>query len=145
MAQQLKKFLNNFLHQDNWRTYLLDQWPKVVGNLHTKVHIQQITKNNTLVLEVIDSCWLQELYLLSETLLKTINNALEKPHIKKLHFRLIGKTKKNIRVHKNNKQPVFDAVTLHHREEHALKSIDDEELKNLLRLFCIRCHKERKR
>lgn len=142
---QLKTLLNNYLHQENWRTYLLDQWPKIIGNLHTKVHIQQITKNNTLVLAVIDSCWLQELYLLSATLLQTINNALEKPHIKKLHFRLTGTIKNNFRVHKQKKPPVFKKVTLHHREEHALKSIDDEELKKLLRLFCIRCHKERKR
>ncbi len=146
MAQALKKLLNNYLYQDNWRTYLLDKWPTIVGSLHTKVHIQQITKNNTLVLAVIDSCWLQELYLLSATLLKTINNALEEPHVKKLHFRLAGTAKTNYRIHKKKNAPTHTAtISLHKREEHALNTIDDEELKKLLRLFCIRCHKERKR
>lgn len=56
-----------------WKINLLQNWPKIVGNIANKVMIYKIHKD-TITLGVFELCWMQELYTLSPMLLKKINN-----------------------------------------------------------------------
>ncbi|MDZ4123742.1 MAG: hypothetical protein U1E02_06145, partial [Hydrogenophaga sp.] len=99
---------------------------------------------DTILLVVQDSCWLQELYLLSPVLLKTINKTLDAPRIKNLRFRVASSAvkkekKRNLEI---KKQPL-KKVCLNPTEEAALKKIGDQELTHALRQFLVRCYQER--
>ena len=92
MAIPVKKFLDTLLSQkNNWHVELLTNWPTIVGSIRTNVQLLKI-QEETLVIGVLDSCWLQELYLLSPLLIKTINEKLDQPRIKKLRFKTVGIT-----------------------------------------------------
>lgn len=142
MSIHIKQLLSLCLQTNNWRMQLLKQWPDIVGNLSNKVFIEKID-GNILTLGVTDSCWLQELYILSPLLLNTINQTLDQPYIKQLRFKTAGqmpslRTKKN----KGAFCPIKQ-VSLTHTERYALEQITNIELRNALEAFCIRCHRER--
>jgi len=143
MAHQLKKLLPTIFNQHNdWKFKLLTNWPSIVGNIETHVRLEKID-HDTLVLSVQDSCWLQELYLLSPLLIKTINKTLDEPRIKYLRFKTAGVQYKKKR--KENKQdtPVIKKVVLNKKEEEALNMVEDEQLKKVLKSFLIRCYQEK--
>jgi len=140
MAYEIKEILKKvFKNNNNWKIKLLQQWPNIVGNLATKVRLEKINKDS-LVLGVYDSCWLQELYLLSPVLLKTINEKLENCYIKKLRFKQAGikRTKKR----RDNKKKGYakKEVILTHREKRTLERIKDPDLGKALEGFLIRCY-----
>lgn len=144
MAHNIKNLLHNFLeNENNWKLTLLRHWPHIIGDLRTKVCLEKIHKE-TLVLGVYDSCWLQELYLLSPILLKKINEKLENVHIKKLRFKQTGK--KHIKEKKSTttKKIVNKKITLTDNEKETLKNIKDPDLESALRKFLIRCYQDRK-
>jgi len=90
MALRLKELLHTLIHPEkNWKTNLLYQWHDIIGSLHSKVRIEKIY-DDTLILGVFHSCWMQELYLLSPLLIKTINEKLDQPHIKQIRFKHVG-------------------------------------------------------
>src|SRR5437762_7574752 len=90
MAVYLKDVLHAVINPEkNWKTDLLYKWNEIVGPLHNKVRIEKI-HDDTLILGVFHSCWMQELYLLSPLLIKTINEKLDQPYIKQLRFKHIG-------------------------------------------------------
>jgi len=92
MAKPIKNILDSFLKTNNsWKAQLLQDWPKIIGKLQDKVSIEKV-QDSTLVLSVADACWLQELYLLSPVLLKTINQKLDRPRIKRLRFKQARRT-----------------------------------------------------
>jgi len=140
MAQNIKELLRSVLeNQNNWKITLLKNWPSIIGGLNHKVKIEKI-RQDTLILGVYDSCWLQELYLLSPILLKTINEKLEKGYIKKVRFKQIG-IKKTKKIRKNQKQTIGKKnIRLTKKEEETLKKIKDPGLEKALREFLIRCH-----
>jgi len=143
MAQQLKNLLHSILNtQDDWKIQLLSNWPSIIGNLHTKVKIEKI-KGDILVLGVYDSCWLQELYLLSSVLLKTINAKLDQPRIKQLRFKKIGiqKRKKVKKVERQRRTYKKVSPTL--KEQKALEKIEDPQLSAALKDFLVRCYQEK--
>ena len=132
-----------FHHEHDWKIALLRAWPDIVGPLATKVRIEKITEN-ALVLGVQDSCWLQELYLLSPVLLKTINKTLDAPRIKTLRFMIADITVKNGKKKspEPKKQPPKQ-VNLNPAEQAALSTIADQELRYALQQFLVRCYQER--
>jgi hypothetical protein len=90
MAICLKDVLYTFINPEkSWKTDLLYKWNDIIGPLHSKVRIEKIY-DNTLILGVFHSCWMQELYLLSPLLIKTINEKLDQPYIKEIRFKHIG-------------------------------------------------------
>src|SRR5579872_4876165 len=90
MAIYLKDILQSLIHPEkNWKTDLLYKWNEIIGPLHTKVRIEKIL-DDTLILGVFHSCWMQELYLLAPLLIKTINEKLDQPYIKEIRFKNIG-------------------------------------------------------
>jgi hypothetical protein len=142
MAQPIKQLLSTVFDQpDNWKIDLLRNWDSIIGNLNTKVYLEKIT-DDTLVLGVTDSCWLQELYMLSHVILQVINEKLDRPRIKQLRFKKIGirPTKKQAYTkpapRKINKRPLTS------KEKLALTSIKDPQLQQALEDFLIRCYQE---
>ncbi|MFC1842708.1 DUF721 domain-containing protein [Candidatus Dependentiae bacterium] len=139
MAQNIKNVINTvFSKQNSWKIKLLQNWPSIIGKLKSKVRLEKINKDS-LVLGVYDSCWLQELYLLSPILLKKINEKLENQQFKRLRFKQVG-IKKNKQQKKPIKQEIEISVTkLTKREEETLQKIKDPDLCQALRDFLIKC------
>lgn len=138
---ELLPLLFNAEHQ--WKYQLFSQWKTIFGKFSEKVYAESI-HNDTLVLAVYDSCWLQELYTMSPLLLTCINKTLDKPYIKRLRFKRAARrvSKKPIhqeQTHIINQRP----VVLTQREQQTLDSIKDTELAGALRNFLVRCLKER--
>jgi hypothetical protein len=141
MALFLKDLLPNIINPEkNWKTDLLFRWQEIIGPLHTKVRIEKI-QSDILFLGVFHSCWMQELYLLSPLLIKTINEKLDQPHIKQIRFKQISlkkdKTQKKARKYVEKKE-----VALSQEDERSLAAITDPALRDALRAFRIRCYQE---
>ena len=143
MVQPLKKLLPTIFNKHNdWKFELLTNWPSIVGNLETQVRLEKIY-HDTLVLSVQDSCWLQELYLLSPLLIRTINKTLDQPRVKHLRFKTAGVQYKKTKILKNKVLPEIKRVILSKKEEEALNTLEDEQLKKVLKSFLIRCYQEK--
>ena len=141
MALCLKDLLRSIISPEkNWKTNLLYQWRDIIGPLESKVRIEKIY-DDTLVLGVFHSCWMQELYLLSPLLIKNINERLDQPRIKQLRFKYIGI--KNVS-HKKEKRISIPKkyVQLTSREESTLVKITDPGLRDVLKAFRLRCYQE---
>ena len=143
MAKEIKNLVPLILRPgDNWKLTLLSSWHTIFGSLSDKVSLEKITED-TLVLGVQDSCWLQELYLLSAMLIKTINQQLDQPRIKNLRFKTVG-IKKILTAPKQTKTMwKMRLVTLNEKENRALTLIKDEQLALALKSFLIRCYQEK--
>jgi flagellar biogenesis protein FliO len=142
MINPVKKILENLLsHHNNWQLQLLQNWPTIVGSIRTKVQLLKI-QEDTLVIGVLDSCWLQELYLLSPLLIKTINEKLDQPRIKKLRFKTVGITDKEEKKKAPLKRITTKNVQLSIREQETLNQIKDEQLRRVLKEYLMRCHRE---
>lgn len=142
MTQKIDTIIQKILSKEqSWHIQLLSNWNSIMGPLHSKVQLEKI-EHETLILGVFDSCWMQELYLLSPLLLKTINQNLDQPRIKQLRFKTIGTIKsKKIKVGSQKKE--IKQVELSRQEKEALKMIADTELQKALKNFLIRCYQER--
>ena len=142
MAMYLKELLHALINpHKNWKTDLLYRWHDIIGSLHSKVRIEKVY-DDTLVLGVFHSCWMQELYLLSPLLMRTINEKLDQPYIKQIHFKHVGL--KNLK--KNNCKPSTakkkKEVTLTKEDECTLAKVADPALRDALKAFRIRCYQE---
>jgi hypothetical protein len=148
MATDFKKILYHFFSQNQetsaWKIELLQKWETVLGNLKTRVVLEKI-QDDTLILGVHDSCWLQELYLLSPLIMATINANLDQPRIKNLRFKLTApSTKKYIpRDQGTVNINTFKARALNAQEQRALDAITDEGLRQVLHDFLMKCSQER--
>jgi len=143
MAAHIKNLLNTIISpQDNWKTKLLYNWRDIIGNLHEKVTIEKIN-NDTMVLGVCNSCWMQELYLLSPVLLKTINESLDQPRIKQLRFIHAGRKKqKQKKTTHAQPQRAQKSRALSPAEQKVLENITDPTLRKALEEFRMRCYQE---
>lgn len=129
--------------QATWKIKLLTDWPHIMGNLADKVSLEKIY-DDTLILGVNNGSWLQELYLLSSTLIKMINEHLETPRIKILRFKQSSKQSKKELIYQVS--PILapkKKYILKLKEQKALESINDIELKNALHSFLERCQKDK--
>lgn len=143
MTKEIKNLLPLIFTQSiNWKFDLLNNWQTIFGPLSSKVFLEKIHED-TLILGVQDSCWLQELYLLSGMLLKTINQTLDQPRIKHLRFKTIGIKKEKQRTSTLKKEPCVKPVTLSNYEKKVLEDIKDPELQNALKSFLVRCYQEK--
>ncbi len=139
MAQPIKNLLTTLIKpKHSWHIQLLSSWDSTLGKLSSKVRLEKID-DDTLVLGVYDSCWMQELYLMTPMLIATINKKLDQPYIKHLRF-------KRVVARKHTPQPVVltlppnhQEVTLKPTEYAALEKIKDPQLSMALQQFLIRC------
>lgn len=144
MANTIKTVLNSFFkatHKDSWKVQLLTNWNDIIGTLKDKVHLEKI-QDDTLVLGVKDSCWMQELYMLSHVLLASINQKLDQPRIKHLRFKTAGVRAQKKYTSRLPQRRTPKPVRLKAHEQHALKKIDDPQLSAALKGFLIRCYQE---
>ena len=142
MALNLKELLQAIIQPEkNWKTNLLYKWRDIIGSLHSKVRIEKIY-DDTLVLGVLNSCWMQELYLLSPLLIKTINEKLDQSYIKQIRFKHIGKksTQKTNGETKPLRKNKF--VQLTKEDESSIAKIADPALRDALKAFRMRCYQE---
>ena len=142
MAVYLKELLHALINPEkNWKTDLLYRWNDIIGSLNSKVRIEKIY-DDTLVLGVFHSCWMQELYLLSPLLIKTINEKLDQPYIKQLRFKHIGI--KSLK--KDSLKPTTikkkKEIILTKEDESTLAKVADPALRDALKAFRIRCYQE---
>jgi hypothetical protein len=149
VARHISELLHNFVgKQDNWKTVLLQNWEKVIGSLKDKVSIEKIDRN-LLVLKVCHPAWAQELFLLSDVLKQKINSLFDKEHIKEIRFisssfKKNGNGKsRNANDFYNNVNTKFDTVCLTPAEKKSLSKVTDQELKESLEKFYIRCKRGR--
>jgi hypothetical protein len=126
---------------ESWKMQLLRAWPTVLGDLTPLVSLEKIDEP-VLVLGVQDSCWLQELYMLSPLIIKMINKNLDQPRIKALRFKARGT--KNVAPDKKKVERLLKpTVPLTSRELAALEKIGDAQLKEALQGFLTRCQQEK--
>lgn len=140
--KSLKDLLSNTF-QTTWKTKLLTEWPIIMGNLKDQVTLEKIYDDN-LVLGVKDTSWLQELYMLSPVLIKSINAHLEKPYIKTIRLKQSTTSKKKESLTKPvslnyPKKP----LVLNAKENKALATIKDSNLQNVIKTFLHRCQQEK--
>ncbi len=143
MAVLLKELVPSILGtRVDWRTSLLSQWDSLVGSLKTRVRLEKI-QEDTLIIGVYESHWMQELYLLSDVLIDSINQFLGEPRIKQLRFKLVEERKFTSRKLTVRKRANFiirsTSVELTHEQSRALTQIPDGQLKDALIQFWARC------
>lgn len=137
----VRNILQTYLdHETDWKFKLIKHWPEIIGTLSSKVTLEKVN-DDTIVLGVYDSCWMQELYLLSPVLISSINKKLDAPHIKQVRFKQAGR-KKEKKIQK--KAPVIpqQEINLSSREKEALNDVKDPLLREALKAFRIRCYRE---
>ena len=141
MTLALKDLLHTIVRPEkNWKTSLLYNWHDIIGALHNKVRIEKIY-DDTLILGVFHSSWMQELYLLSPLIIKTINEKLEHPYIKQIRFKQMSNKKKLNK--KIKKETLYTkTIQLNKQEENTLAQINDPILRDALKAFRIRCYRE---
>lgn len=137
----LKELLQNLINpHQSWKTDLLYRWKDIIGSLHSRVRIEKI-QDDMLILGVFHPCWMQELYLLSPLLIKTINEKLDQPYIKQIRFKQICLKKEKI---KTTEEKNFQKknIILSKEDESILAKIADPNLRDALKAFRIRCYRE---
>ncbi len=142
MATPLKDILSDIFAHDTWKYKLLQNWQNIMGPLCDKVRIEKIC-DDTLILGVTNSCWMQELYLLSPLIIKTINKNLDKPRIKQIRFKRTGRITKKQAKNPTTKKPAHKKnCILTPKQKGALEKIKDPELRKALEKFYKRCYGE---
>lgn len=139
MTQSLKDLLAAIaVEKQDWRWLLLNNWQQIMGPLHEQVRLEKV-EEATLILGVYQSSWLQELYLLTPMLIKTINEHLGHDHIQNIKFRASVKKavmQKNVRP--RTYRPIMPRELTRY-ETTALAKVEDEQLRSLLQTFLWRC------
>lgn len=142
MIKSVKNVLETVFSQHNsLQLQLLNNWSAIVGNFQTKVQLLKIFED-TLVIGVLDSCWLQELYLLSPLLLKKINEQLDQPRIKHLRFRCVVTPEKKKAKEVPKRCCTLKSITLSKEEKDALSALGDTELAHFLEGYLLRVYRE---
>lgn len=144
MSTHIKSLLKPFIQANvDWKLTLLNQWEAIMGKLAQHATIEKI-HDDTIIIGVYDSSWLQELYLLSPTLLHTINQHLDRPRLKQIRFKQTMRSTKKESTPKEEPTKIKKEVRLNATEETALERIQDPALQKALKSFLVRCHQERK-
>lgn len=124
--------------QTSWKNSIMQNWQEMMGPLAHKIFIEKI-QNNCIVLGVTDSCWMQELHMLSDVIKKKINENLDKPHIQDIQFRYSSKKIAHVQKIKNTLPLLYEFKPLTKSEEDALTHIKDPELSQALTRFLQKC------
>ncbi|TET06416.1 DUF721 domain-containing protein [Candidatus Dependentiae bacterium] len=146
MTRVIKDLISTvFKAKEIWKYNLLRNWDTIMGPLSTKIRIEKIL-DNAVVLSASNSCWLQELYLLSPLLIKTINQNLDKPRIKQIYFKKAGASidKYSKWKRKTKYKTALKEIHLTTKQKQALAYIKDPQLCKALEQFLKRCHGENK-
>ncbi len=140
MPKHLKDLVSTIIPKtDSWQIFLLQEWNTIIGDLKVQVRLEKI-QEDTLVLSVSSASWMQELYCLSDVLIKKINAQLPQPYIKKLRFNCTtSRTKKFIPQTYIQKATPHQEIVLNFAQKKALEKIKDPQLQRALQSFLVRC------
>ncbi len=140
MATLVKNILDNFFDTDNdWRKKLYKDWSSITGDLNDRMCLCKVY-NDTLVIGVYETCWMQELYTLSRYIMKNINKHLGKDYIKNIRFQLVNHQKEmTVRRLKSFSHYKPPTITLNEQQQAALVSIKDVQLRQALTTFLACC------
>ena len=144
MTKHIKDFLSTIVPKaDTWQLQLVQQWETIIGNLTAYVYLEKI-HDDTLLLGVTNTSWMQELYYLSDVLLKKINTHLNHPHVKQLRFKYSPRKKNKIASSSSSSMPTeCQHLSLTIAQQKALEQIQDPQLQEALKNFLVACYKER--
>lgn len=124
--------------ETNWKNNIMQNWQEIMGPLAHKIFIEKIQKDY-IILGVTDSCWMQELHMLSNIIKKKINENLDKPYIQNIQFKYSSKKIARIQKNKNITPSPHELKPLTKLEENALTEIKDPELSQALARFLQKC------
>lgn len=127
-----------FKNPVDWRLTLLNNWTTIVGGLQTRIRLEKIYED-TIVIGVYESHWMQELYLLSSLLIDKINEHLKEKRINHLRFKLVEEKKRILFAQSSQKKLIIKEVQLTDLQKNALIEIKDEQLSSALITFWQRC------
>jgi hypothetical protein len=109
-------------------------WPEVVGETVARVTHPETVRGHTLVVNVADNAWLQQLRYMEEDMVERLNGAIGKPVIEGLYFKL-GPISPASTEEERPEEPVeLDPETAAHIEE-LVAGVDDPELRKTLKLI----------
>jgi len=144
MVMHIKSLVTDLIHREDNNSrqlFLLKNWHTILGKLAVKVKLEKIN-NDTLVLGVYDTCWMQELYLLSNVIINQINSKLDTPWVKSLRFKNAD-WKKPVPVQEKKAARPAITIELTNQEICTLEKIKDPELSRELKKFLIKCHTQK--
>ncbi len=157
MASSIKNMLANFLEKPGaaltsnsaprpvWHIKLISEWPKVVGALHEQMRVEKI-QGDLLTIGVFNASWLQELYLLSPMLIKSINDYLQHPYVKQIKCKAAAR-KQVDDIHSARKQEKTESRIVSRPltsvEKKTLASVEDPELRSMLETLLYVTHGNR--
>ncbi|MCL4360765.1 DUF721 domain-containing protein [Candidatus Dependentiae bacterium] len=146
MSNSIKNILNKFVHQNDDKFTLFKNWHEISGQLNTKIRLEKIY-DDTCIIGVNDSAWMQELHLMSKLIISKINKVLnehssEKKLIKNLRFKLVEQ--KKIKEDKNNFKSLISNIpekdeTISEDIKSELEKIKDSELKKSIESYLLIC------
>lgn len=138
MATRVKDIIPSLITtKAEWHSSLLANWDSLVGKLHTRIRLEKI-EGDLLVIGVYEVHWMQELHLLSQVLMDSLNTFLGASHVQQIRFKLVEERKK-IMKRKITSAPRVAAIPLSPVQSQALTAIDDIQLKEALIHFWSRC------
>jgi len=90
MLKEIKSLINNIIYdnKENWKFKLLSEWDSIVGSLSNKIRLEKI-EDNILFIGVYEYQWMQELFIMQNTIIKSINSRLKNDYIKKVKFKIV--------------------------------------------------------
>lgn len=140
MAMLVKNILERFLNpHNNWRKKLFKDWSLIVGDLDDRMCLCKVYQD-TVVIGVYETCWMQELHALSRYIIKSINNHLEQNYIKNIRFQMVSpKQEAIIRKFRSFNHYTPPTITLNAQQKEALVSIKDAQLRKALTTFLACC------
>lgn len=141
MLVNLQKLLNNCWANKiaDWQLKIISDWPLIVGNICQQARVERVY-GDTILLGVYETCWMQQLHLLSHMIIKKINKHLQGDYIKQIRLKYVQK--QQFRPLKYPETVQFKAYPLSQIETRALKKIKDPELRTAMQNFLTRCHRE---
>ncbi len=143
MSRPIKDLLSTFMQpSDNWQVHLMQNWHTIFGTMSNHVTCEKIERD-TIVLGVYDSCWMQELYLLTPTLLHAINTHCGAYKITHIRFKKVTRKSKKIPIPPTQTVVTMPTKVLSSAERATLARVTDSELQAALKNFLIRCHQTR--
>jgi hypothetical protein len=152
MCKSIEAILNSCLvvTTQDWKRVLLTQWPSVVGDLTQYMRLEKI-EGTVLWIGVYDYIWMQELYCLSNHIIRIIKERIPAACISRIHVRYIGRvvasdkmvlkndTKKNCLIHKSTKNYSTKNYSMNTHERAVLDTVQDQELKAAIEGFFNAC------
>ena len=145
MLLDLQKLLNScWSHKTSaWKLKIISDWPQIVGNLHEYARVEKVY-DDTLILGVYDTCWMQELHLLTHMIIKKINTHLGSSQIKQIRLKYVQKHAFR-KIQLTPTQIITNTHLPSVQESDALQKIHDPELKLAITNFLTRCNRENKK